>query len=91
MTTRYRATDQSMALTARVTSTSAVDGGTVTFSVRAADGGNVGAAVTSGPVVAGVASATYVLPGGTSPASEGLHADGRVDPVQDEEVEPTDQ
>ncbi len=30
-------------------------------------------------------------PGGTSPASEGLHSDGRVDPVQDEEVEPTDQ
>ncbi|MEZ5290966.1 MAG: FG-GAP-like repeat-containing protein [Vicinamibacterales bacterium] len=69
VTVRYRATDQSVGLTAHVDSTATVNGGTVTFSVRATDGGNVGAAVTSGPVVAGAASATYVLPGGTSPAT----------------------
>lgn len=69
LTLRYRGTDQTATLTAVVSATTPVDGGTVTFSVRAADGGNVGAPVTSGQVVNGAASVTYVLPGGTSPAT----------------------
>jgi len=67
LTVRYRATNQNMQLTATVSSTTAVNGGTVSFSVRTADGTDVGALVTSGPVVNGAASADYVLPGGTAP------------------------
>jgi hypothetical protein len=69
LTLRYRASNQSVTLSAAVSATTPVNGGTVTFSVRAADGGNVGAAVTSGTVTNGAASATYVLPGGTAPAT----------------------
>jgi hypothetical protein len=66
-TVRYRANNQNVLMTASITSISPVNGGTVTFSVRTAGGVNVGSAVTSGPVVNGEASATYVLPGGTPP------------------------
>lgn len=66
-TVRYRHTNQSMQLTATVTSAGPVNGGTVNFTVRTANGTDVGALVTSGPVVNGAASADYVLPGGTAP------------------------
>ncbi len=63
---RYRATNQSVTFTATVNAATVVTGGTVTFSVRTAGGGNVGV-VTSATVANGVATATYVLPGGTTP------------------------
>jgi len=66
-TVRYRATNQNVPLTATVTSTAPINAGTVTFSVRTAGGVNVGVPVISGPVVNGLASATYELPGGTPP------------------------
>ena len=66
-TVRYRHTNQTMQLTATVTSAGPVNGGTVNFTVRTANGTDVGALVTSGPVVNGAASADYVLPGGTAP------------------------
>ena len=66
-TVRYRHTNQNMQLTATVTSAGPVNGGTVNFTVRTANGTDVGTLVTSGPVVNGAASADYVLPGGTAP------------------------
>jgi Putative Ig domain/FG-GAP repeat len=63
---RYRATDQTVTLTATVNAATVVSGGTVTFSVRTAGSGNIGV-TTSATVANGVATATYVLPGGTSP------------------------
>jgi hypothetical protein len=67
MTVRYRATNQQVLFEATVGATTPVNGGTVTFSVRAADGGGIGVAVTSAAVANGVASASYTLPGGTTP------------------------
>ncbi|MGE0464234.1 MAG: FG-GAP-like repeat-containing protein [Vicinamibacterales bacterium] len=67
LTVRYRATNQNMMLTATVNAATPVNGGTVSFSVRTADGTDVGTLVTSGPVVDGAASAAYELPGGTAP------------------------
>lgn len=60
----FSSADQSVTLSATVTAASAVNQGNVTF--RVLDGAaGVGVAVTSGALVAGSASATYVLPGGT--------------------------
>jgi hypothetical protein len=67
LTVRYRHTNQNIQLTATVSSTTPVNGGTVSFSVRTAAGTDVGELATSGPVVNGAASAEYVLPGGTAP------------------------
>ncbi len=71
---RYRATNQSVTLSATVGAPTAVNGGTVTFSLRAADGSNVGVAVISGAVVNGAASATMAVPGGTGPQTLSITA-----------------
>ena len=57
-------TDQPLTLTATVASTAPVNAGTVSFSVQTSAGAPVGLAV-SGAVANGIASAGYVLPGGT--------------------------
>jgi hypothetical protein len=60
--------DQDVTLSANVTNTSPINAGTVTFTVKAADGVTIiGAPVVSGTVTNGAASAIYVLPGGTPP------------------------
>jgi hypothetical protein len=62
--------DQNVTLSATVTNSSPVNDGTVTFTVKSADGLSViGVPVVSGTVTNGAASATYVLPGGTPPGN----------------------
>lgn len=73
-TLRYRASPQTVTLNAVVSATTAVSGGTITFSLRASDGSNVGVAVTSGQVANGAASATYTLPGDTPPETYSIIA-----------------
>jgi hypothetical protein len=66
-TATFRATAQNVELTATVTSGSPTPvGGTVTFYVRTAADIPVGTPVTAA-VINGIAAATYVLPGGTTP------------------------
>jgi predicted extracellular nuclease len=63
----FSATDQSMTLTANVsTAAGTVNEGTVTFTVRNAANAVVGLPVV-GAVSGGVATANYILPGGTAP------------------------
>jgi hypothetical protein len=63
----FSTTDQSVTLTADVTTTAGtVNEGTVTFTVRNAGNAVVGLPVV-GNVVGGVATANYILPGGTAP------------------------
>jgi predicted extracellular nuclease len=63
----FSTTDQSVTLTANVTTTAGtVNEGTVTFTVRNAGNAVVGLPVV-GNVVGGVATANYILPGGTAP------------------------
>ena len=63
----FSATDQSVTLTANVsTAAGTVNDGTVTFTVRNAANAVVGLPVV-GAVSGGVATANYVLPGGTAP------------------------
>ena len=62
----YSDLDQSITLTATVSATyTQVNGGAVMFTVTDASSATVGSPVTSGNVVAGAASASYTLPGGT--------------------------
>ncbi|MGE3509391.1 MAG: BACON domain-containing protein, partial [Vicinamibacterales bacterium] len=56
------ATPQIVTLHATVTNTTTVNGGSVIFTVRQADGSAVGASATSDAVISGAASAAYVLP-----------------------------
>ena len=58
--------NQNVGLTANVGGTTPVNAGSVTFSVKTAQGTSIGTAVTA-TVSNGVASATFVLPGGTPP------------------------
>ncbi|HEU4797084.1 MAG TPA: hypothetical protein VFT02_15730, partial [Pyrinomonadaceae bacterium] len=63
----FSATDQSVTLTANVTTAAGiVNEGTVTFTVRNAANAVVGLPVV-GAVSSGVATANYILPGGTTP------------------------
>ena len=63
----FSATDQSVTLTANVTTAAGtVNEGTVTFTVRNAANAVVGLPVV-GAVSGGVATANYILPGGTTP------------------------
>src|SRR5262249_17891205 len=63
-TTTFSGSTQNVTLSATVTSTSTVNEGTVTFTVK--DGATViGSATTSGTVAAGSASVSYVLPAAT--------------------------
>lgn len=63
----YSATDQNVTLTANVTTAAGtVNEGTVTFTVRNAANAVVGLPVV-GNVSSGVATANYILPGGTAP------------------------
>ena len=73
-TAGYSDNDQNVLLTATITSTSPVDQGTVTFTVKNSGNTTVGSAVTSGTVSNGAASATYVLPGGTLPQTLTIQA-----------------
>jgi len=67
VTATFSATDQSVTLTANVSATAGtVNEGTVTFTVRNAANAVVGAPVV-GNVSGGVATANYILPGGTAP------------------------
>lgn len=59
--------DQTITLTAAVANGTPINAGTVTFTVQTGGGQTVGLAVTSGVVASGVATADYVLPGGTVP------------------------
>jgi hypothetical protein len=64
-TATFSASSQSVTLSARVSSGSGVvNEGTVTFTVFAQGGGQVGSTVTSGTVSNGNASATFTLPAG---------------------------
>jgi uncharacterized repeat protein (TIGR01451 family) len=65
---------QDVTLTATIASGRSVDEGTVTFTVRDSLGGLVGVPVTSAPITAGAATATYVLPGGTLPQALTIEA-----------------
>lgn len=66
-TATFSSSDQSVALMANVTSAAGtVNEGTVTFTVRNAANAVVGLPVV-GNVVGGVATANYILPGGTTP------------------------
>lgn len=68
-TATFSATDQSVTLTANVSATAGtVNEGTVTFTVRNAANAVVGLPVV-GNVSGGVATANYILPGGTAPQS----------------------
>lgn len=68
--------NQDVTLSATVTNSTPVNDGTVTFTVKTADGLTViGAPVVSGTVTNGAASATYVLPGGTPPQDLQVVAD----------------
>jgi len=60
--------DQTLNLSATITASSPVDGGTVNFIVA-----NIGT-VTSGPVAAGVANSTLTITGGTHPGSYQIQA-----------------
>jgi predicted extracellular nuclease len=63
----FSPTDQSVTLTANVsTGAGTVNEGTVTFTVTNAANATVGSAVV-GNVIGGVATANYILPGGTTP------------------------
>ena len=63
----FSASDQSVTLTANVTGAAIpIDEGTVTFTVRDASNNVIGAPVV-GNVSGGVATANYILPGGTTP------------------------
>lgn len=65
----FSTTDQSVTLTANVSATAGtVNEGTVTFTVRDASNAVVGSPVV-GNVSGGVATADYILPGGTAPQS----------------------
>jgi hypothetical protein len=58
---------QAIALQASVSSSTAVNGGTVTFTVQTALGVAVGSAAVSATIVNGAASAEFTLPGGVEP------------------------
>lgn len=62
----FSATDQSVTLTANVSGPATINEGTVTFTVRNAANVVVGLPVV-GNVSGGVATANYILPGGTAP------------------------
>ncbi len=64
----YSASNQSVTLTANVSGPVTVNEGTVTFTVRNAANAVVGLPVV-GSVSGGVATANYILPGGTAPQS----------------------
>lgn len=71
-----RSANQDVTLSATVTNSTPVNDGTVTFTVKTADGLTVvGAPAVSGTVASGAASATYVLPGGTPPQDLQIVAD----------------
>ena len=62
----FSATDQNVVLTANVSGPASISEGTVTFTVRDASNNVIGLPVV-GNVSGGVATANYVLPGGTTP------------------------
>ncbi len=62
----FSATDQSVTLTANVTGPASISEGTVTFTVRDSSNNVIGLPVV-GNVSGGVATANYILPGGTAP------------------------
>ncbi|HEU4712404.1 MAG TPA: Ig-like domain-containing protein [Pyrinomonadaceae bacterium] len=64
----YSASDQSVTLTANVSGPATINEGTVTFTVTNAANAVVGLPVV-GNVTGGVATANYILPGGTAPQS----------------------
>jgi predicted extracellular nuclease len=66
VTAVYSPSDQNVTLTANVSGPATVTEGTVTFTVRNAANAVVGTPVV-GNVSAGVATANYILPGGTTP------------------------
>ena len=66
VTAVFSPTDQSLTLTANVSGPAPISEGTVTFTVRDAANNVVGVPVV-GNVTGGVATATYTLPGGTTP------------------------
>jgi len=74
-TANFNDNNQNVTLTATVTAAggAAVNEGTVTFTVSSG-GTTIGAPVTSGTVANGVATATFVLPGGTLPATLNIAA-----------------
>jgi alpha-tubulin suppressor-like RCC1 family protein len=73
--TSFDSVDQAVTLTAQVTSVGGtVNQGLVTFQVRTTDGTDIGTAVISGVVVNGLATASYLIPGGTMSAIYAVHA-----------------
>ena len=66
VSTGFSATDQNVLLTANVTGSAPISEGTVTFTVRDSSNNVIGLPVV-GNVSGGVATANYVLPGGTAP------------------------
>jgi hypothetical protein len=62
----FSATDQNVMLTANVTGPASISEGTVTFTVRDSSNNVIGLPVV-GNVSSGVATANYILPGGTAP------------------------
>ena len=73
--TSFDSLDQAVTLTAQVTTAGGtVHQGLVTFQIKTGGGTNVGTAVISGVVVKGVATVTYIVPGGTSAAIYPIHA-----------------
>jgi hypothetical protein len=72
-TATFSAANQTVALSAAVSSSTAVNEGTVTFTVK--NGAiTIGSPVTSGAVSSGAASANFTLPGGTSAGSYTIQA-----------------
>jgi hypothetical protein len=72
-TAPFSASNQTVALSATVSSTTTVSEGTVTFTVKNGPT-TIGSPVTSGTVAAGVASANFTLPGGTAAGTYTIQA-----------------